>query len=235
MFRRVSIFLLLSVFLVSCSLVNPVSNNSPAEPSAQPATETVLLATATDTVVPTETATPLPPPTQVITSTTMITSTISTPKAPQYVQTQVDEPKYIVQPGTPLAVANFAQSEAGCNWSGIGGQVFSADGEPVTNLVIDIEGKLDGQEVLFLAITGTAPQIGPGGFVIKFGDHPVASDGTMFFQVFNLQGIPQSDLIPLTTYASCDHNMIVMNLTVVENKMEIYLPSVYDDSQTKTP
>ena len=156
MFRRVSIFLLLSVFLVSCSLVNPVSNNSPAEPSAQPATETVLPATATDTIVPTKTATPLPPPTQVITSTTMITSTISTPKAPQYVQTQVDEPKYIVQPGTPLAVANFAQSEAGCNWSGIGGQVFSADGEPVTNLVIDIEGKLDGQEVLFLAITGTA-------------------------------------------------------------------------------
>jgi len=235
MFRRVSILLVVSVFLVSCSLVNLASDNSPAEPSSQPATETALPATATDTVVPTETAIPLPAPTQVITSTTVITSTISTPKAPQYVQTQIDEPKYVVQPGTPLAVANFVQTEAGCNWSGIGGQVFSADGAPVTNLVIDIEGKLDGRDVLFLAITGTAPQIGPGGYVITFGDHPVASDSTMFFQVFNLQGIPQSDLIPLKTYASCDQNMIVLNLTVVENKVEIYLPSVYDDSPTKTP
>lgn len=235
MFRRASILLLASFFLVSCSLVNPVGNNQPTEPSAQPATETVLPVTATGTSVPSETTTPSPAPTKVITPTMVVTSTIIAPEAPQFVQRQVDEPKYEVQPGTPLAVANFARSEAGCNWSGIGGQVFSADGQPVTNLVVDIEGKLDGQDILFLAITGTAPEIGPGGFVITFTNQPVASEGTMFFQVFNLQGIPQSKQIPLITYSSCEQNMIVLNLTVIEKKMEIYLPTIYDDRSIKTP
>lgn len=234
MFRRVSIFLLVSIVLVSCSLVNsPV--NPPAELTAQPATETALPAIATNTALPPETATPSPVPTQVITPTMVVTSTIPAPEAPQFIQKQVVEPKYVVQPGTPLAVANFVHSEAGCDWSGIGGQVFSADGQPVTNLVVDIEGKLDDQDVLFLAITGSAPEIGPGGFVITFTNHPVASQDTMFLQVFNLQGEPQSNQIPLTTYASCDQNMIVLNLTVVEKKMEIYLPSIYDDNPKKTP
>ena len=234
MFRRVSILLLVSIFLVSCSLVNQFTN-PPAGITAQPATETVAPAPATNTAVPPETVTPSPVPTQVITPTMVVTSTISAPEAPQFIQKQVDEPKYVIQPGTPLAVANFAHSEAGCNWSGIGGQVFNADGQPVTNLVVDIEGKLDGQDVLFLAITGTAPEIGPGGFVITFTNHPVASEGTMFFQVFNLQGIPQSNRILLTTYASCEQNMIVLNLNFMERKMEIYLPSIYQDSSKKTP
>ena len=41
MFRRVSILLLVSIILVSCSLVNPPVN-PPAELTAQPATETAL-------------------------------------------------------------------------------------------------------------------------------------------------------------------------------------------------
>jgi len=234
MFRRLSFLLLVPIFLVSCSLVDQFTNPT-AGLTAQPATEIVAPVPATNTAVPPETVTPLPIPTQVITPTMVVTSTIPAPEAPQFIQKQVDEPKYVVQPGTPLAVANFARSEAGCNWSGIGGQVFNADGQPVTNLVVDIEGKFEGQDVLFLAITGTAPEIGPGGFVITFTNHPVASEGTMFFQVFNLQGVPQSNQISLTTYASCDQNMIVLNLNVVEKKMEIYLPSIYDDNPTKTP
>ena len=235
MLRRTSLLLLILFLLASCSLVNPVINNNPLEPTLSPATATMPAAPATSTIAPAETPVPLPSPTAALTPTIVVTTTISKPEAPQFIQKKIEEPKYIVQPGTPLAVANFVQTEAGCNWMGIAGQVFSVTGEPVTNLVVDIEGKLEGQDVLFLAITGTAQLIGPGGFVIQLADHPLATEGTMFLQVFDLQGVPQSNQIPLTTYASCEQNLILLNLTAFEKKEKLYLPSIYGSRSTETP
>ena len=42
-----------------------------------------------------------------------------------------ENPDYSFQMGTPAALPNFIDTDAGCNWMGVGGQVFSDVGELV--------------------------------------------------------------------------------------------------------
>lgn len=135
--------------------------------------------------------------------------------------------RYVLQPGSPAAVPNFLRPSAGCSWSGIAGQVFTVDEIPVTGLVVEIGGFLDGKEVLYMGLTGNSPALGPGGFEITLADHPVASQQQLFMQLFNLDGSPISPLIKLDTFNDCQKNLILVNFRETTFTDAIFLPFVH--------
>ncbi len=87
------------------------------------------------------------PPTGTPTKTPTRTPTPSTPTSIPPTATPTPLYFYAVQPGSPAMLPNFANASAGCNWQGIAGQVFNADGLPVNNLVVKAGGTWNGAAV----------------------------------------------------------------------------------------
>ena len=139
---------------------------------------------------------------------------------------QVGTTLFLPQKGTPVGIQNFVQLDKGCNWSGIGGQVLSMSGIPLTGLVIKLTGKLEGQNILYYAVTGGSLQFGPGGFLIELTDHPVASNKTATLQVLEITGAQKSPPIMLTTYGDCSHNLLLVNIIELSMRNAIYFPVI---------
>jgi hypothetical protein len=134
--------------------------------------------------------------------------------------------RYIPQPGTPVGIPNFVQPEQGCSWAGIGGQVFDLDGQPVSGLVVKVEGEIDGQEILLYSVSGGNTQIGPGGYLMKIADAPLASNGRLFLQVVNIDGTKISERIQLNTVPECNASLLLVNVRAIEFLNPIFLPVV---------
>jgi hypothetical protein len=139
---------------------------------------------------------------------------------------QVETTLFLPQRGTPVGIQNFIQLDKGCNWGGIGGQVFDKTGVPLTGLVIKLTGKLEGQNILYYAITGGSPQFGPGGFLIELTDHPVASKYTATLQVLEITGAEKSSPLPLITYGDCSHNLLLVNIIELPLRNPVYFPAI---------
>lgn len=118
---------------------------------------------------------------------------------------------YFVQTGTPAYIPNFVQPEAGCNWQGLGGQVFDLRGRPVPGLVIVVRGTLGGRNVLEYALTGSSQQFGPGGYDLKLADQLVASQGALTIELQDITGRLLSVVAPFDTRALCNQNLTVIN------------------------
>jgi len=131
-----------------------------------------------------------------------------------------------IQAGSPAYVANLAYPELGCSWMGIAGQVYDSTGAPIENLGMKLTGILNDAEIDVLAITGTAPQYGQGGFEIKLADEPVASTGSLSLQLLSDDGQPLSDEIFFDTSANCEKNLILVNL---EQTTRVALASVVEE------
>jgi len=139
---------------------------------------------------------------------------------------QAEPSVFLLQKGTPVALQNFVQPTKGCNWSGIGGQVFSKTGTPLTGLVIKLTGVLENQNILYYAVTGGSLQFGPGGFLIELTDHPVASKNTATIQVLDLTGATKSAPIPLVTYGDCARNLLLVNIFELPIQNPLFLPFI---------
>lgn len=148
-------------------------------------------------------------------------------RIPQSVSASEAQLKYLLQPGTPVAIQNFVQPEAGCNWTGVGGQVFNLERNPVIGLIVKVEGTLEGNPVLYYALTGSSIKFGSGGFDIQLAEQPVASQGTLKIQLLDTAGIPISASIPLNTYDSCDRNLILINLVEFPADLIYYFPLIF--------
>jgi hypothetical protein len=140
----------------------------------------------------------------------------------------LESPIYIVQPGTPAKLENFLQPNAGCNWTGIAGQVFDTNDFPVTGLIVEVGGKLEGSDILRLTLTGGSPTLGSGGFEIPLTDHVVASQKELYIQIFDLEGNALSDQIFFDTYASCQENLVLINFVAIVTQFSdfIYFPVI---------
>jgi hypothetical protein len=133
---------------------------------------------------------------------------------------------YVVQPGTPVGIQNFILPEAGCNWSGVGGQVFDQKGSPVSGLIIKINGTLEGNSVLVYAVTGSSLQLGPGGFDVYLSDHPIATQSVLSLQLLDVTGNPLTGSIPLDTFNECTQNLLLVNLVERFFDAFLYLPLI---------
>jgi hypothetical protein len=142
---------------------------------------------------------------------------------------------FTIQVGTPVETANFVDPQAGCNWLGVGGQVFAGSDKPVTGMIVEIGGTLNGDPVLLLALTGDSTVLGPGGYVIKLADKPVTSEGSLWVQLFDLNGVPVSEKVNINTYGgenACERNLIVINYSQFSSGInDYYFPSMYKNGR----
>lgn len=215
--------------------VNPFSAVNPLPPPTEEPLPTALLypsATATKAAVmpATWTPTPLPPPsltpTRRPTSTPFITET-NTPEPsltptgglPQASPTPGGF-SFVVMQDYPKQMSNFVYPEAGCNWMGVGGQVFDLRGNPYKDGLIQLGGTIGGQ--LFdtqTTLTGSAELLGfgKGGFLFTISDLPVASNDTLWIQLFDQTGqLPLSGKITFDTSESCDKNLVLIYVKQVK-------------------
>lgn len=185
--------------------VHRTTPTGPASLSTQP-TATPLPATLPPTPPP-PTATPVPP-----------TPTPLPPTATPF--------PFEVQLGAPRSMPAFNHPEPACGWAGIAGQVFDSQGNPLTNVLVVVEGTLNGQPFNGQSLSGVAPAYGPGGYEIQIGPAPVASEGTLKIQVLDLNWSPVSAPLTLTTHASCDDALLLVNFQATGVLKSIFLPAV---------
>ena len=115
--------------------------------------------------------------------------------------------EFLMQTGTPVQIPNFVQPDAGCSWTGVGGQVFNQGGEPVTGIVIRVTGSLNGSAIDAFAVSGGSIKFGAGGYEIELARSAVASKNTLYMQLIDLGGAPRSPLLALETSADCSANL----------------------------
>ena len=117
--------------------------------------------------------------------------------------TPIPQPEFILQEGSPFYLPNFNHPDAGCDWLGIAGQVFDADGTEIQGLFIRTAEKS--------ALTGDAMAYGPGGYEIQVGDSAVNSSGNYWIQVFDDGGLPLSNRVFVDTFEDCQMNLVLVN------------------------
>jgi hypothetical protein len=185
-------------------------------PTATPTPKILMPATWTATITPLPTETPLPTNTPVPTATP--TQAITETPVPETTEPTTPEGgmSYILHPGDPKAIPNIGHPDAGCSWMGIAGQALGMNDGPVVGLFVQLKGVLNGQSIDMLGMTGTATQYGTAGYEFTIGDQPIASQDTLWVQLFDQAMLPLSDKIAFDTYSDCDKNLIFINFKQVK-------------------
>jgi hypothetical protein len=155
---------------------------------------------------------------------------IATPVEPAPLVLEERKP-YRIQPGSPVWLPNFIHPEAGCNWIGVAGQVFDKSGNPVTSLVVEIGGELNGIQVQSLSLTGVAPAYGPGGYEVYLGDQAVDSISALWLQLKDLSGEELTDRVSFDTFSDCSRNLVLINFVETSFEIEVieyFFPLFYN-------
>jgi hypothetical protein len=222
------------VILVTCYLayyfitifINPYSRYNPFPPVALPtlyqtptSTPTIIPQPATWT--PTETTSPIPTRTKAPTWT--LVPLVVTPSA---TATPTENPSSDTTPTiTPTAMPASADityadittidSNLTCDWMGVGGKVLDAENQPLAFQEVQLGGTLDGNVINSIVLSGTNPAYGAGGFQFeKLGDHPIASNQTLWTQLFDKNGKPLTGKIYFDTFDDCTKNLVMIVFTV---------------------
>ena len=124
--------------------------------------------------------------------------------------------EYRIQPDNPFFIPNFAYPESGDNWLGVAGQVFDSEGNPVDHIVVVVEGTLGGEEIEEISLTSVNQAYGPGGYEIILGNSPIASNGTLFITLYDLNDTRLSTPFYFYTYADAQKNLILINFQGIE-------------------
>jgi hypothetical protein len=152
-------------------------------------------------------------------------------KPPQVGETPTKEQpagqQYALQAGSPTWLENIMHPEAGCDWMGVGGQVFDLQSAPIQNLVIAVSGLLNGEALDRVSLTGIATQYGDGGYEVFLSDRPIDSRQSLWVQVQDLNGSQLSEKVYFDTFADCQKNLILVNFVQVSEGLKSYfLPFV---------
>lgn len=231
---RGSIFwniLTILVLLTACCIalgfaaifVNPYNSYNPFPPPTLPPTIAVPTQTPTPKpgIPPTWTPTPTVEATLTATSTATLEPTELPPLESPVTETQSPPTPeggmpFAIHEGDPVAIPNIAHPDLGCNWMGIAGKAYNLSGAPIAQgLFIQLGGRLNGIPVDMLGTTGMVTDYGPGGYEFTLGDKPLASNQTLWVQLFDQAMIPLSDQVYFDTYAECDKNLILVNFSQV--------------------
>ena len=194
--------------------VNPQVGFNPFPPPTLPS----LLGTPTATFTPAvaiDVATWTPTPTFTVAPTETVVPT-DTP-TPVPTATPIPQPPFALQPGNPVRIPNIANDDA-CDWMGVGGQVFNLENQPISNLGVHIEGTLDGETISLDTVTGSAPDIGPSGYVFNLATEPLASEETLWVQLNDGAGTPLSEQVYITTSTDCNENFVMVNFRQVREQ-----------------
>jgi len=206
--KKGMLWIVLVVFLLfsSCIMLEEVPSKTPtAAAYTQTAVQLATKETATGTSAPAEsTATKEVAPTETVVPSLTPTS------LPSVTPTQLP---FAIQADTPVYTENFGYPDAGCNWLGVGGQIFDSDGEPIINLVIWIRGSINEVPFEAIALTGTAEgaKYGPGGYEAVLNNAVLESSDAFSIQVLDLNGNILTEPYFFDTFEQCDQNLIIIN------------------------
>jgi hypothetical protein len=199
--------------LFAIIFINPQSSLNPLPPTTMPALfltytpsptpKPVLPPTWTLTVQPSVTPTQAPTPTD-----TPLPTTENTPVPTADLDSGVT---FGIQDGSPSYEINTVRTDAGCNWLGVAGQIFDFDGNPVSGILVEVNGTLNGQEISGLTLSGMAPAYGEGGYELTISDSPSSSTDDVWVQLLDQANLPLSEQIYFQTYDSCDSNLVKVN------------------------
>ncbi|HEY45359.1 MAG: hypothetical protein AMJ88_18620 [Anaerolineae bacterium SM23_ 63] len=211
-----TVLALLATVIVSLgfivTFINPYWGINPYPPPTIPPT----LGSPTPTVTPAKTLPPAwtltPTNTPLASETPEPTDTPIATETPDVTETPVAvEMPFALQVGSPARMPNFVNDE-GCNWMGMYGQVFDLDNSPILNLGVHLMGELEGlEEIDLYALTGSAPDLGPGAYLFNIADQPIASEEDLWIQLDDGSGGLLSDVIYIDTSDSCEENLIMVN------------------------
>ncbi|HEX7973647.1 MAG TPA: hypothetical protein VF498_04490 [Anaerolineales bacterium] len=201
---------------------NPQSAFNPFPPPTLPAA--VVLPTVTPTPLgllpptwtplptlePTATFTPRPTGTLPPTSTSFSLVTPSVTPKPTKVPGGMP---YVVQKGSPVAIANIYHPDQGCNWAGVAGQVFDLKGAALRGMQVQLGGSLGGTPIPqgYPTLTGLLPYAA-GYYEFTLATYPIASRATLWVQLVDQAGAPLSEKIYFDTYDDCTKNLILVNI-----------------------
>lgn len=196
------------VFLFPTSNLNilPPGGRIPSTPTNTP--EPIQL-DATWTPSPTLELTPsnTPPPTWTAIPSNTPFSLVPPTKTPKPTNT----PK---APFGALSISNVDSTlihpELGCNWAGIGGTVVDLNNSHVIGMVVVLRGTLDGKPIEQQTVTGINKEYGQSGYEFVLGSAPIASSKTLYVQLVDLQNIPLSEKVFVTTSTDCGKNLVLV-------------------------
>jgi hypothetical protein len=186
---------------------SPTPTRTPEGAATFPPTWTPThTATPTDTPVPTDTPTVTATPTD--TATPTFTPTATRPPAPPATATSTHTPTPsptpwpYLQHGYTYKVPND-KNDAGCDWLGVGGQVFDAQGISFPGVTIRCSsGGWQGTSV-----SGSHPEYGLGGWEVYLYDQP--RDETWNCQVMEgAVGVSPAVVFSTTTQNGCNQNSV---------------------------
>jgi hypothetical protein len=193
--------------------VNPESSLNPLPPGGRNFEPTTTPApikleptwTASPTLEMTPTNTPRP------TFTPLFTDTPFSLVPPTRTPKPTNTPK---APFSAISVTQVASTlihpEFECNWAGIGGTVVDANNSPIIGTVVVLRGFLDGSSVEQQNLSGINKEYGPSGFEFVIGSAPIASNKTLYVQLVDLNNIPLSDKVEITTSTDCSKNLVLI-------------------------
>ncbi len=150
---------------------------------------------ATVTPVPTQTELP-----------TLAPSETFTPLAPA----ALAETPTVTAPAFPFVLneldTDYAQNAAGCEWSGIAGQVVTLQGGGAVDLTVQVMS--EARVMAGRAVTGSVSSYGPGGFEIQLGDAPQLAP--FIIQLLGPDNTPLSAEYLVVTADQCEQNTVVV-------------------------
>jgi hypothetical protein len=122
---------------------------------------------------------------------------------------------YGLQEGSPLYLTNFVHASAGCDWLGVAGQVFDANGEPIPDLIVIAGQDSTSETNQWAARTGLSTNYGPGGYEIQLSNQSTATTQDFWVQLVNESGTILTDRIYFDTFEDCDRNLVLVNFVTL--------------------
>lgn len=110
--------------------------------------------------------------------------------------------RYTLQAGSPVATIYIP----GCDYMGVSGRVFDANGDGVNGLIIRIEGPTGAIDTFTDTINDQ-----DGSYEAQLAAAPVVTTGDWLVQVLSESGDALSDEIVFDTFAECNRNLILIN------------------------
>ncbi len=168
--------------------------------------------TPTATVYLSPTATLLPTITLQATNTPpMLTPPTDTP-TPTETPTLTPTPKAAFSAVAVNALAStIYYPDAGCNWFGVAVTIDDQNNSPLVGQQVRLIGTLKGKSIDKVLLSGVSTQYGTSGAEFFLGTEPLASNKTLYVQVFDQSGlVPLSEKVYFSTYTDCDKNLILI-------------------------
>jgi len=220
------IFSIFALLLTCCIVVyfgfifiNPLSPLNPLKPyyllTPSPTITRLPLDatwTPTATVYLSPTATLKPTFTLPATSTLPLLVPLTDTPTPTETPTLTPTPK---SPFSAVAVNALASTiyypDAACDWFGVAVTIDDQNNSPLVGQQVKLIGTLQGKSLNKVLVSGVSTQYGKSGAEFFLGTEPVASNKTLYVQVFDQSGLlPLSEKIYFSTYTDCDKNLILI-------------------------